>query len=168
MNIDLIVYNYISGIDTNRVKIKECLTNLYFLLEKNKNFTDLKPSNLNYIASVYENGFVIDPIKEFYNEFFEKFTWKFLPNSFLYELYKAWHLDNLKGVSLVPRTTFINSLKFLIDKDIWMYSESALFLKTHCKKKEPIINKYDLNDWFIDLSSNDNYRSRGFIKKDLN
>lgn len=168
MSISKTIYSYMSDINTEKTSIRECLNNLYSLLEKNKDFKDLKPFELNYIADVYEKGFIVDPIREFYDTFFDEFSWNFLPNSFLYELYRTWHLDNLKDVSLMPRNTFITNLKLFIDSDKWEYSDNALFLKANCNDDEPLIYKYNLENWFDKSYLKDDSRSRGFIKKDLN
>lgn len=165
MRMNETIYNYMSDINIKKIPIKECLINLYSLLEENKDFVDLKPSELSFIAKVYEKGFIVDPIKEFYDMFFDKFSWDFLPNSFLYELYKTWHLNNLKNVSLMPRLTFINKLKSFVDKDKWKYSNNPLFLKANCNEDEPLIYEYNLENWIDKSYLKNDSRSRGFIRK---
>lgn len=165
MNINGTIYSYMSDVNIEKTSIRECLNNLYSLLEKNKDFKDLKPSELNYIADVYERGFIADPIKEFYDMFFDKFSWNFLPNSFLYELYRTWHLDNLKDVFLMPRNTFITNLKLFIDNDKWKYSDNPLFLKANCNEDEPLIYEYNLENWIDKSYLKNDSRSRGFIRK---
>ena len=79
-----------------------------------------------------------------------------LPFQFLYDLYAAWHSQNVPSSKVRGRTTFISDvLSILDDYPDWIspgrYSDGRhIKLSTKCIHgvAEPLIAKYNLQNWY--------------------
>lgn len=123
-----------------------------------------------------------DPIKQFWKEFEDDFSWEFLPAQFLYDLYKSWFERNVSRKGMyVSKKTFMSDCKTLYESGYisWYYDDNKKSLGKYCSSCEPLIGVYNLSDWFNDsykgpdkdLLYTPNYkmsqRTRGFVKEGL-
>lgn len=95
-----------------------------------------------------------DPVRQFWNEFREKFVWDLLPFTFLYDLYKAWFAQTNPSGSIVSSHQFYKDLLNTVSEDdMWSSNgESASTSKPvrpGQKMDEPelLIHRYELKDW---------------------
>lgn len=118
----------------------------------NMNYYSLsEPSACKDILDEYKE--VNDPIRQFWNEFKDKFVWDLLPFSFLYDLYKAWFKRNAPSGTVLGKTTFIHNLESILTMDdSWQdKGKSAICTSTRMDEAEPLIEEYDLNKWMNKL-----------------
>ena len=92
----------------------------------------------------------VDPIRQYLDEFIDNFVWDFVPNSFLYDLYKEWHkLTAGNERSMKGKNTFLKEVKTILKKDYddWDVADSPIRATTLINKEEPLIGDYDLVNW---------------------
>ena len=93
-----------------------------------------------------------DPVRAFFEEFHDQFTWDLLPFSFLYDLYKAWFAKTSPSGSLVGRNTFIKDIGALVRSDQYPQwacedSRAKIRVSTRMSVPETLVAQYDLSDW---------------------
>ena len=95
-----------------------------------------------------------DPVRSFYEEFYEEFVWDLLPWNFLYDLYKAWLAYTNPSGSPVGRLPFINQSSAAFgDKrfgptQLWKPTgRTAQRTKGRITTGEPLALEYHLSSW---------------------
>ena len=91
-----------------------------------------------------------DPVRAFFEEFEDQFTWDLLPFPFLYELYRAWFAQTSPSGSPVGRNIFIKDLVAIVKQSpIWYCSDKNTAIRPSNKLStaEPLVVEYDLKDW---------------------
>lgn len=97
-------------------------------------------------------------VAAFWSELESEFTWNFLPNAFLYDLYKAWYeTTHANSLGCMGKTRFVTELRNLLEKNPrWEEKKSTTFTwnqeEVNGKRcgdviPEPLIAEYDLNAW---------------------
>lgn len=91
-----------------------------------------------------------DPIRQFFEEVENQFTWDLLPFSFLYELYKSWFRKNSPNGSVQGKNKFISELLNIIKNNHnWYCIDKSKTIRSAGKMDcpEPLIAQYGLDDW---------------------
>lgn len=91
-----------------------------------------------------------DPVRQFFEEFSDTFTWNLLPFNFLYELYKAWFKLNSPSGAIQGRNTFIQDIIAVTQNDPNWYcvdKKQAVRAAGKMDTPEPLIAKYNLDAW---------------------
>lgn len=91
-----------------------------------------------------------DPVRAFFDEFEDQFTWDLLPFPFLYELYRTWFAQTSPSGSPVGRNVFIKDLVAIIRQSPnWYCNDRELKIRPSNKLStpEPLVMEYDLKDW---------------------
>ncbi|GAB5079726.1 DNA primase family protein [Arthrobacter sp. AD-310] len=91
-----------------------------------------------------------DPVRAFFQEFEDQFTWDLLPFPFLYDLYRAWFSQTSPSGSPVGRNIFIKDLVSIVKQSqTWYCTDKELKIRpsTKLSKPEPLVIEYDLKDW---------------------
>lgn len=92
-----------------------------------------------------------DPVRQFWDELRDVFTWDLLPFQFLYDLYKNWFKENSPSGTLIGKTTFINDvLNVIKSDDEWYCEDKSKQIRTNSSnmgQPEPLIARYQLKDW---------------------
>lgn len=89
-----------------------------------------------------------DPLVEFWNRFRNKFVWDLLPFGFLYDLYKAWHVQFYPSGKLLSHKYFCRNIKTAAAGDpIWEAKDHAVAPGRKLDKGEPLVGEYGLKDW---------------------
>lgn len=119
----------------------------------NMNFYELpEPSSCKDILMDYKS--FNDPVRQFLDEVLPQCQWDFLPNQFLYDLYKSWFKKNEGQGKEQGRNTFIKSVNHIIStSEEWKAVTSVPPTPRNMSEPEPLIMEYDLKDWV-----NPNYR----------
>ena len=98
-------------------------------------------------------------VAAFWSELESEFTWNFLPNAFLYDLYKAWYeTTHANSLGCMGKTRFVTELRNLLGKKIHVGEEKKSTTFTWNQEEvngkrcgdvipEPLIAEYDLNAW---------------------
>lgn len=97
-------------------------------------------------------------VAAFWSELESEFTWNFLPNAFLYDLYKSWYeTTHANTLGCMGKTRFITELRTLLEKNPhWEEKKSTTFSwnqeEINGKRcgdvlPELLIAEYDLNAW---------------------
>ena len=92
-----------------------------------------------------------DPVRQFYTDIFEDISWKLLPNTFLFDLYKAWREDNMPyNNKIFSSRTLVKELKILLVDEFgtYEYMENRVSGIGRMDFPEPLIVKYNLKKWF--------------------
>lgn len=92
-----------------------------------------------------------DPVRQFYTDIFEDISWKLLPNTFLFDLYKAWREDNMPYNNKISSSrTLVKELKTLLVEELgtYEYMENRISGIGRMDFPEPLIIKYNLKKWF--------------------
>lgn len=97
-----------------------------------------------------------DSLLVFLDEILPECKWDMLPFQFLYDLYVAWHSENMPSNKVRGRTAFINDVISLIGNfPDWIYpgryaDGRHIKLSTKCIQgvAEPLIAKYNLQNWY--------------------
>lgn len=120
----------------------------------NMNYYELsEPDACKMMLSEYKE--TNDPMRQFWNEFEERFVWDLLPFTFLYDLYKVWIKSNAPESKIPSKTGFTNSLANVVAGSTeWAMPEKGPDGKYRQKRRgklmdkgEPIIGKYKLENW---------------------
>lgn len=92
-----------------------------------------------------------DPVRSFWKEHADEFVWDVLPFQFLFDMYKVWFSRNQPSGSPVGRTTFINNLIAIVNKDSspWYCVDKSVAFRpgSRMDKPEPLIFKYELHTY---------------------
>ncbi len=88
-----------------------------------------------------------EPVREFWNEFRNEFTWDVLPYPFLYELYKAWSRKYNPSGCLMDNKAFIRELKAFVEADGWEVMASPVRPGNRINRPESLIAEYRLKEW---------------------
>ncbi|MET3172920.1 UNVERIFIED_ORG: putative DNA primase/helicase [Arthrobacter sp. UYCu721] len=91
-----------------------------------------------------------DPVRAYFEEFEEQFTWDLLPFPFLYDLYRVWFSQTSPSGSPVGRNIFIKDLVTIAKQStIWYCGNKELAIRPARKLStpEPLVLEYDLKDW---------------------
>lgn len=90
-----------------------------------------------------------DPVREFWNEYKDRFVWDLLPNPFLYSCYKSWYNMNNPSGRVMSNRSFLDSLRIVITSqgDMWedrSTSEHNVASSGRMVGDEPIISELDM------------------------
>lgn len=126
---------------------------LEYVLKKvlNSNFYEFAiPERCRDLLGMYKE--MNDPVREFITEFKEQFTWDLVPLDFLYDLFKSWYYRNNPCGKPDGKTNFKKQLDILLREPAfsayWLTTEtSAVRIGDKMSRPEPLIYRYDLNDW---------------------
>ena len=91
-----------------------------------------------------------DPVRQFFDEFEDRFTWDLLPFSFLYELYKAWFRKNSPSGTIQGKNKFISEVVNVTRTNgKWYCMDKSKTIRASGKmnEPEPLIAEYDLQEW---------------------
>lgn len=133
--------DYINRPEVLEYVLKKVLESDYYKLSE--------PASCTMALQEYKE--INDPIRLFWSEHCEEFTWQFLPFKFLYEIYKVWIKKYFPNSILVGSTTFKHDLLNVVREDeVWFYEGEK---KTYHPKDElfgapePLVLKYNIEDW---------------------
>lgn len=104
------------------------------------------------VAKLNEYKRINDPVLTFAEEIIPSCQWDLLPNEFLYDLFKAWFKRNNPSGIIIGRNTFLLDLEKSVPKG-WVYDGKQYRIRTMLSIPEPLIEEYDLTDWYGDRSS---------------
>lgn len=91
-----------------------------------------------------------DPVREFWYEFSDQFTWDLLPFSYLFDLYLAWFIKTNPSGKPLGRNNFVSAIISAVKSDPgWICYGNKKTIRTGTKmdKPEPLNVKYGLKDW---------------------
>lgn len=89
-----------------------------------------------------------DPVVEFWNRFRDEFVWDLLPFGFLYDLYKAWHVQFYPSGKLLSCKSFLTAVRTAAAGDpAWEAKNYAVAPGKKLDKGEPLVGEYGLKDW---------------------
>ena len=93
-----------------------------------------------------------DPIRQFYEEIIPLTVWDFLPDGFVYDLYKAWFAETNPSGRIVGKQNFIIDFKTLMNEvggyERYDKGHPINASQTNCfEVPEFLIEKYDLHNW---------------------
>lgn len=91
-----------------------------------------------------------DPVRAFFQEFEDQFTWDLLPFRFLYELYRAWFSETSPSGSPVGRNVFIKDIVNVTRQSTaWYCTDKNLNIRPGAKLSapEPLVVEYGLKEW---------------------
>ena len=92
-----------------------------------------------------------DPVRQFFEDVQDQFTWDLLPFSFLYELYKQWFRKNSPNGSIQGRNKFVSEIVNIANSgDKWYCTDKNKQLRVGTKMQRPeyLIAQYDVKDWY--------------------
>lgn len=135
---------------------KDVLEYVIFRVLNMNYYTLSEPSACKDILSEYKE--FNDPVRQFWNEFKDKFVWDLLPFKFLYDLYKAWFKRNAPSGTVLGKNTFIHDLIAILSPDDgWQYQgKSAIWTGSRMDTPEPLIKEYDLVEWTNNIYRGEN------------
>lgn len=89
-----------------------------------------------------------DPVRDFLDEFLDKYVWELVPYGFLYDHFKAWSKQTNPSGTEIGRNTFIQEVKTLLsDSEDWIAKENAIPSGNKLDKPEMLIEDYNLTNW---------------------
>lgn len=91
-----------------------------------------------------------DPIRQFAVEILPQCTWDLLPFGFLYDLYHEWFKQNCPSGLIQSKNTFVEELVSILPNFADWECPNKTLAHRPCKMMdapEPLIAKYDLNNW---------------------
>lgn len=101
-----------------------------------------------------------DPTRAFWAEMEPQFVWDLLPNTFLYELFKAWSLKNNPKGSVTGKQTFLDGIKELaLATGRWSWTPKSR-TKGSMDGPELLIDEYDLQSWMNPMGKGSNDPNR--------
>lgn len=88
-----------------------------------------------------------DPVRQFFYEMSDQFTWDLLPLRFLYDLYSAWFRENCPSGNLQKSQAFNKEIRTVADESkTWRYAEQVR-TSSRLDRPEPLIRRYNLTNW---------------------
>lgn len=102
-----------------------------------------------------------DPVRAFWSDLKDNFTWDLLPFTFLYDLFKSWfHKNNPSGQIISNRVFISDLLKIVYDDEDWSGDRNTKIRSANkMDLPEPLIVQYDLSSW-----KNPNYQGSDITK----
>ena len=91
-----------------------------------------------------------NPVRDFWQEHEDEFVWDLLPTAFLFDMFVAWFRASHPSGTPLNRNEFSNQLEdMLADDPGWDYSDPRKKhrIGKHMAVPEPLIAKYDLDNW---------------------
>lgn len=91
-----------------------------------------------------------DPIRQFFEETQDLFTWDLLPFQFLYDLYKSWFKQNSPSGIPSSKNKFVSELLNVVKSNQkWYCADKNKNIRSAGKMAcpEPLIAKYNLDAW---------------------
>lgn len=91
-----------------------------------------------------------DPVRQYWDEFKDRFAWDLLPFTFLYDLYKAWFKRNSPSGSVLGKTGFVKDLLAVVQpSDGWACHDKSAKIRSSSRMSGPelLIIEYDLTPW---------------------
>src|SRR5690606_16776946 len=104
-----------------------------------------EPIATNAVLSEYKD--YNDPVRSFWDEFCDRFSWELLPFPFLYELYKAWFAQVSPSGTVISNHRFSKDLLVVIESDpVWHCPDKTkkVYTGTKMHVAEPLIAEYAL------------------------
>lgn len=91
-----------------------------------------------------------EPIRDFLEEILPEAVWDFLPQSLLWDMYRAWSLKNNPHGTLPKRKKFFEDLKDIMrEKTDWEYKANPVDASKLMVDDEPLLEEYNLKDWYM-------------------
>lgn len=125
---------------------------LEYVLKKvlNTNFYTLSvPARCQDLLGAYKE--LNDPVREFLNEFKERFVWDLIPTDFVYDLYKSWYNRCNPSGKPEGKINFKKQVDILLlepgFKEYWQSTKEAVRVSNKMSQPEPLIAQYDLVNW---------------------
>jgi putative DNA primase/helicase len=137
---------YIKDDYLNRPQVLEYV--LWRVLNQSAFYDIEPPAKCKDLLGSYKNS--NDPVRDFFNEFSERFVWNLLPIDFLYDLFIAWYKRFNPTGKPEGRNTFKNQLEQVISNDknsSWKVTPSAVRTTNKMSASEPLIIEYNLVNW---------------------
>lgn len=119
-----------------------------------------KPAATEIVLAEYKQ--FNDPVRQFFEEFEDQFTWDLLPFQFLHDLYRAWFAKTSPSGSPVGRNGFIKDVvNIAAESGTWFCKDKNLNIRpgNRLSAPEPLVAEYDLKDWM-----NSTYSGKGVNK----
>ena len=89
-----------------------------------------------------------DVTRTFLDEMLPKLTWQtFIPNQFLFDLYKSWYEKNVPNGKALGRNKFYDQVNNIISDFGWKVQETPYDTLPACAAPEPLICENNLVDW---------------------
>lgn len=102
-----------------------------------------------------------DPVRQFAEEILPYLVWGFVPNTFLFDLYKAWYRDNVPSGKVQGKTAFLGEIRNILTGSMeWEVKRSSVPTSGYKFDYEPFILQYNLTGWMNNL-----YQGNDPIKK---
>lgn len=138
--------DYIRDDYLNRPEVLEYVLNKVL----NMNYYKLsEPAACKVVLAEYKN--YNDPVREFMEEFADRFAWDFLPFAFVYDLYKAWLQEASPSGQPLGKTTFTKDLLNISHQYGWCCEDNDKTKKVavgnKMDKPEYLIGEYSLVKW---------------------
>lgn len=105
-----------------------------------------------------------DPVRAFFSEFEDEFTWDLLPFPFLYDLYRSWFAKTSPSGSPIGRNNFIKDVVAIVQPSTqWYCNDKELKIRPgkHMDAPEPLSVQYELKDWVSKTYTGANISQRG-------
>ena len=135
---------YIKHDYLNRAEVLEYI--LYRVLHMDH--TEIKETpSMKDMMKKYKN--YNEPVRDFLEEILEETKLDFLPQSLLWDMFKAWSFKNNPHGTLPKRNKFMEEMKNVMESDTeWVYHENpvcrARLMLYRC---EPLLKEYRLSEW---------------------
>ena len=136
---------YIKSDYLHRTEVLEYV--MYKVLNMNY-YTLSEPDSCKAVLAEYKE--FNDPVRQFFEEFEDSFTWDLLPFTFLYELYKAWFRKNSPNGTIQGKNKFVAEIVNVVKTSHkWLCLDKSKNIRSQGKMNgpEPLIAIYDLQDW---------------------
>lgn len=138
--LEYFLYNFLND---NPITFSNVLGSLYI---KPTNYIKSTNSSSTAFAHVQE----VSEVEEFVLKFFADFKRDLVPNVFLYDLYSTWHEIRFgNNRECLSDRNLIKEIKKILPNCYpeWSYVENRITAKGRMTESEPLIIKYDLDNW---------------------
>lgn len=89
-----------------------------------------------------------DPIRQFYSFVKDNCVWDLLPTDFVYQLYKEWYQEEVGTAGSLGKYKFIDQFNTIVEEDgVYEIAKNRIWNTDKMDKTEPLIIKYNLNEW---------------------
>lgn len=134
---------YIKHDYLNRVEVLEYV--LYRVLHMNH--TEItETSSMKDMMKKYKK--YNEPVRDFLEEILEEIELDFLPQSFLWDMFKAWSIKNNPHGTLPKRNKFFEEMRDVMDSNTeWVYHENPVRRAMQIHIYEPLLMEYRLSEW---------------------